>query len=46
MTVHGQLQEGIYHASGTRPGKFFAILCLLVGDRLGAREVGESFSIL
>jgi deferrochelatase/peroxidase EfeB len=46
LNVASELQEGIYHASGTRPGKFFAILFLRAGDGLGARQVGESFSIL
>jgi hypothetical protein len=43
MTVAGGLQEGIYHAPGVSPGKFFAILFLLAGDGLDARLVGETF---
>ena len=46
MTVAGELQEGIYHAPGTRPGRFFAVLFLRAGDGLSARRVGESFSVL
>jgi deferrochelatase/peroxidase EfeB len=46
MTVAGALQEGIYHAPGVSPGKFFAILFLRAGEGLGARQAGEVFSVL
>ena len=42
----GQLQEGIYHASGTRPGRFFGILFLRAGRGLDARQVGAAFRAL
>jgi deferrochelatase/peroxidase EfeB len=42
----GQLQRGIYHASGSRPGKFFAILFLRAARDLDARVVGEAFAAL
>ena len=32
------LQEGIYHAPGRRPGRFFALLFLRVGTRRGRRR--------
>jgi deferrochelatase/peroxidase EfeB len=39
----GTLQEGIYHAPGKRPGRFFAILFLRARER-AAQAVGESFA--
>jgi Dyp-type peroxidase family len=44
--VVGKLQEGIYYAPGTRPGKFFGLLLLRAARGLEARQVGESFGIL
>ncbi len=40
------LQEGIYYAPGTRPGKFFGILFLRAGAGLNASDIGESFLAL
>lgn len=40
-----KLQEGIYHAPNTRPGKFFNIL-FLRAKGFSASEVGDSFSKL
>lgn len=37
----GRLQEGIYHAPGSRPGKFFALIFLRVTAGCDARAVGE-----
>lgn len=42
----GKLQEGIYHAPGVKPGKFFNILFLRALPGLNAREVGEAFGKL
>jgi deferrochelatase/peroxidase EfeB len=42
----GKLQEGIYHASGIRPGKFFNILFLRALPGLSACQVGEAFGTL
>jgi deferrochelatase/peroxidase EfeB len=39
----GKLQEGIYHAPGIRPGKFFTIIFLRVGEGFDAPQVGEAF---
>jgi len=44
--VTGKLQEGIYHAPGARPGKFFNILFLRASPGLNARQVGEAFGKL
>jgi Dyp-type peroxidase family len=40
------LQEGIYHAPGVRPGKFFNILFLRAASGQNARQVGEAFAQL
>ncbi|MBW4495645.1 MAG: Dyp-type peroxidase [Oscillatoria princeps RMCB-10] len=40
------LQEGIYHAPGVRPGKFFTILFLRAGRGCSASQVGEAFKTL
>ncbi|KAB8330134.1 Dyp-type peroxidase [Scytonema tolypothrichoides VB-61278] len=42
----GKLQEGIYHAPGIRPGKFFNILFLRASQGVSARQVGEAFGTL
>lgn len=42
----GKLQEGIYHAPGLRPGKFFNILFLRALPGLRSRQVGEAFGKL
>ena len=42
----GQLQEGIYHAPGTRPGRCFGILFLRAARGLEARQVGAAFRAL
>jgi deferrochelatase/peroxidase EfeB len=42
----GNLQEGIYHAPGVTPGKFFNILFLRALPGLSARQVGEAFGKL
>ena len=41
-----KLQEGIYHAPGVRPGKFFNILFLRAASGQNARQVGEAFAKL
>lgn len=41
-----KLQEGIYHAPGVRPGKFFNILFLRAASGQNARQVGEAFAQL
>ncbi|OYQ61664.1 peroxidase [Pseudanabaena sp. SR411] len=38
-----KLQEGIYHAPKTRPGKFFVILFLRAGEGFNASQIGEAF---
>lgn len=42
----GNLQEGIYHAPGVTPGKFFNILFLRALPGLSGRQVGEAFGKL
>lgn len=41
-----KLQEGIYHAPGVTPGKFFNILFLRALPGLSGRQVGEAFGKL
>lgn len=36
------LQEGIYYAGGTRPGRFFSIMFLKIQDGFSARDVGNT----
>ncbi len=42
----GRLQEGIYHAPGTRPGKFFAILFLRAAPGCDAALAGRALGRL
>lgn len=42
----GRLQDGIYHAPGSRPGKFFALMFLRAADHCDARRAGERLADL
>jgi deferrochelatase/peroxidase EfeB len=41
-----ELQEGIYHAKGNRPGSFFAIIFMQAAAESGARKIGEALADL